>query len=269
MFSKTSVIGYILLVVALAAGAQVSPGRAGEFRGPGQERRPDLNTILARMEQAARENRDNYRAYVITRDYRLYSEGDKDPQSEVIAEISFIPPSSKEFTIAHRTGSSRGESVVRRILETERKDAASGDSPGAVSRENYDFALLGQENLGGVDCYVLELKPKRKQKNLLIGRAWVDRNTYLVRRVQGQMSKMPSWWVKSAEVRLDFSRVDGMWLHTQTKATADVRLFGRHTLTEHALKVRTGSTAAALIRPAPGAEHDRARPQVVLGTIEH
>ncbi len=270
MFLKKSVVGYILLIAAATAAAQVSGPRRSN-QGPNQQpARPELETIVERMEQAARENRESYRAYVITRDYRLYGSGDKQPQSEVIAEISFVPPTSTEYRIERRTGSSRGESVVRRILDSQRKDATSGGSPAAVTRENYEFTLLGEQKLQGGDCYVLGLQPKRKEKSLLIGRAWVDRNTYLVRRVQGQMSKTPSWWVKSAEVMLDFGNVEGMWLHTRTRATADVRLFGRHTLTENAVKIRTGTTAAALIRQRPSEVRRRfRRPEAVLGTMEH
>jgi hypothetical protein len=83
------------------------------------------------------------------------------------------------------------------------------------------------------------------------------------------MVKMPSWWVKSAQVRLDFGEVGGMWMHTGTEATADVRVFGPHTLTENALRVRTGSTVAELASPPRSAAGRHFHPQAVLGTIEH
>lgn len=269
MFGKNLAINGIFFLTAAIAAAQVHGPQPSVVR-PEPQQSPELSTIAQRMEQAARENREHYRAYTVTRNYRLYGGNEQKPSSEVLADISFVPPTTKEFTITERKGSSRGETVVRRVLESERKDAASGLAPGAVSSDNYDFTFLGQQPLDGNDCYLLGLKPKRKEKNLVLGRTWVDKNTYLVRRVQGELVKMPSWFVKSAQVTLEFGDVGGMWLQTRAKATADVRIFGPHTLTGKALEVRTGASVAELTAPKPktGRRSFR-RPQVVLGTIEH
>ena len=262
---KTAINGIFFLTAALAA-AQVPGAQPKAFRDEAQPR-PELSTIVRRMEQAAQENRQNYRAYVITREYRLYGGDQQKPSSQVMAEVSFVPPTSQEFKITESNGSSRGETVVRRILESEQKDAENGQARGAVTRNNYDFTLLGEQQLDGHQCYLLGLMPKRKEKNLLIGSAWVDKNTYLVRRVHGQMAKMPSWWMKSVDVTLDFGEAGGMWLHTSTKAKAEVRVFGPHTLIENALKVRTGETVAELTRTQPRSKR-RFRPEAVLGAVE-
>lgn len=267
MLGKISAINGIFFLIAAMAAAQVPRPQPKVDRAESQSR-PELSTLVQRMEQAAQENRQNYRAYVITREYRLYGGDQQKPSSKVMAEVSFVPPTSQEFKITQSNGSSRGETVVRRILESEQKDAVSGQARGAVTRNNYDFTLLGEQQLDGHQCYVLGLKPKRKEKNLLIGSAWVDKNTYLVRRVQGQMAKMPSWWMKSVEVTLDFGEAGGMWLHTRTKAKAEVRIFGPHTLTENALKVRTGEAVAELTRTQPRTKRRFHNPEVVLGAIE-
>ena len=220
------------------------------------------------MEQAARANRDRYRAYVVTREYRMYAGKDGKPSSTVMADISFVPPKTKDFRITETQGSSRGENVVRHILENEQKAAQTGQAPGAVSSDNYHFTLQGEQAVDGHDCFVLGLMPKRKEKSLVMGRAWVDKATYLVRRVQGELAKMPSWWIKSVEVTLGFGDVSGMWLQTSTRADADVRMFGPHTLQENAIKVRTGSTVAELIGNRSKAQRSFRRPQAVLGSFE-
>jgi hypothetical protein len=268
VFGKISAINGIFFLIAAMAAAQVQ-GAQPNVVSPQTQQSPELSMIVQRMEQAARDNREHYRAYVLTRNYRLYGGNEQKPSSEVLADISFVPPATKEFTITERMGSSRGEAVVRRVLESERKDAASGLAPGAVSRDNYDFTFLGQQRLEGNDCYLLGLQPKRKEKNLVLGRAWVDKNTYLVRRVQGQLVKMPSWWVKSAQVTLEFGDIGGMWLQTRAKATADVRILGPHTLTGNALKVQTDSTVAELTGPRRKEARRPFHPQAVLGTLEH
>ncbi len=245
MFCKKSVVGYLFFLIAALTAAQVSGPRQNPAQSV-QQQSSDLSSIVQRMEQAALANRDRYRAYVMTREYRMYGGSEQKPSSTVLADISFIPPATKDFKITEADGSTRGETVVRHILENEQKAAKTGQAPGAVSTDNYTFALQGEQNVDGHACYVLKLNPKRKEKNLVEGRAWVDKATYLVRRIEGEMAKMPSWWLKSVHVTLDFASAGGMWLQTHTEARADVRVFGVHTLTEDALKIRTGSTVAQL-----------------------
>src|SRR5689334_16039003 len=229
---------------------------------------PQLQAIVARMEQAATANREAYRPYIVTREYRTYGSNPEKPSSEVTAEVNFVPPTTKEFRITQSRGSSRGEGVVRHLLEDESKAAASGRAPGAVTRENYEFDYAGEQMLDGHACHVLRLHPKRHEQNLIDGRAWIDKDTYLVRRIQGQMAKMPSWWLRSVEVTLTFGDASGMWLQTGTKAVADVRVFGQHVLTGRAVSVKTGEAVLAKNtgrRPAMKGETARPfrRPPVV------
>lgn len=233
------------------------------------------------MEQATQQNRENYRSYVITRHYSMIGEHDEKPSSQVTAEISFVPPRQKEFRILQAVGSSRGEGIVRNILEHDVKATASGDSPGSVDRQNYDFTYAGEQVLDGNACFLLSLQPKRKEKNLVVGRAWVDQKTFLIRRVQGTLAKSPSWWIKTVEVTLDFGSAGGMWLHTASKAVADMRIFGPHTLTERALSIQAGSTVAQVIAPdrflqgttsgsaSARPARKRPHPDAVLGAMQH
>lgn len=211
---------------------------------------PNVNTIVDRLEQSALANRDHYRPYVLTREYLMYGgQVQETPSSEVLAEITFVPPTSKEYKILQARGSSRGEGVVRHILESESKAAATGSAPGAVTRENYDFTYMGEAALDRHGCYILGLQPKRKDKNLVVGRAWIDQQTFLVRRIQGHMAKLPSWWLKSVDVTLDFSEAGGMWLQTRTKAVAEVRVFGTHVLTAQSVNFQPADTVARNLAP--------------------
>ncbi len=200
------------------------------------------------MEQAARENRERYRAHVLTREFQIFGKNKEKATSEVWAETSFVPPTTKEFRILSRSGSSRGEGIVRRFLEDEVKAAAGGDAPGAITRENYDFTLLGESAVDGNSCHVLALKAKREDKRLINGRVWVDERTYLVRRMEGQMAKLPSWWLRSVYVTVVFAPVAGMWMQTGTTAVADVRLIGRHVFTSRAVSLRVSQTEAKNFR---------------------
>ncbi len=263
MLRKKSAVGYLIFLVAVTVAAQM------EVPASQPNSRPDLKTIVQRMEQAAQGNRDRYKAYVITREYRMYAGDQQKPGSKVTADISFVPPKTKEFRITEADGSPRGENVVRHILENEQKATESGQAPGAVIDDNYVFTLAGEEPLDGHPCYVLGLTPKRKEKSLIVGRAWIDKQSYLVRRVQGEMAKMPSWWIKSVQVTLNFNDVQGMWMQTSTTAHADVRVFGPHTLQENAVKVRTGSIVAELGKDKTKPRRSFRNTEAVLGSFEH
>jgi hypothetical protein len=227
----------------------------------------DLPSLVEHIEQAALQNRAHYRPYVMTRVYRLYGAQDTKPKSEVKAEISFVPPSHQDYKILQADGNSHGESIVRHLLDDQGKAAATGRAPGAISRENYDFRYVGEARLDGSDCYVVQLLPKREEKSLIAGRAWIDKTTYLVRRIDGEMSKMPSWWLKSVHVTLDFGSFDGMWLQQGTTAVADVRIVGVHTFTSKAIGLESGGVDAFKMHPAPGR---RSRGNAILGAvIEH
>jgi hypothetical protein len=229
----------------------------------------DLQTVVTRMENAANANRAHYRPYVITREYRLYASDEQHPKSEVKAEINFVPPKHQDFKIVSADGNSHGESIVRHLLEDQTKAVATGQAPGAVTRENYDFRYLGQDRIDGRDYYVLQLLPKREEKSLIAGKAWVDKVTYLVRRIDGEMAKMPSWWLKSVHVTLDFDNFDGMWLQENTRAVADVRIFGKHTFTSQAVSIEPGAVEARNAAPANRRRIVRDEAVIGAGIIEH
>lgn len=209
-----------------------------------------LDVVVSRMEEAQLRNRQNYRTYTMTRDYRLFGDDSGKANSEVIAEVTFVPPDRKTFSIQSVQGSERGENIVRKVLQSE-SEMATKDAPGALSTANYNFALLSDGEMNGRSCYVLQLIPKRQEKTLLKGRAWVDKQTYLVHRVEGDMSKTPSWWLKKVHMTMLYAEVAGMWLPTGTDAVAEVRIFGRHTFTSRAIKVQSGEVVARTFSPVP------------------
>src|SRR5262249_38613283 len=99
--------------------------------------------------------------------------------------------------------------------------------PTAIVRDNYDFAFEGEQNLQGARCYVLLLHPKREDTSLVKGRVWVDANSFLIRKVEGEMAKSPSWWVKGVKLSVQFGEMGGVWPQPPTDAGAKVRGSGK------------------------------------------
>jgi guanylate kinase len=222
----------------------------------------DVNTIVTRMQQAQAQNRIHFRPYLLTRDYKLYDKDNAQPSSEVIADISFQPPDNKQYQIKQSRGSSSGEKIVRRVLDHE-TEISQNMGEVEVSRNNYDFDLLRTDVLDGAPVYVLSLKPKRDDKSLIKGEAYVDANTFLIRRIVGRPAKNPSWWIKELDITLNFSEVKGMWMQTASQAVAQVRFVGKHVFTSQDLSVRTAEQVATATPPR--VIRRQARPTAAIG----
>jgi hypothetical protein len=115
----------------------------------------------------------------------------------------------------------------------------------AVTRENYVLSYLGETVLDGHSYYLLQLDPKRKQPELIAGQVWVDKHSFLIRRIEGEMAKSPSWWVKKVHVRFDFASPRWVWIQSSMEAVADVRCVGPQKLTSHTLDYDAPSLVAA------------------------
>jgi hypothetical protein len=223
---QTSWLLFLYLVAAMAS-ASAQTGSSV----------PTAETIIASMAQARAENRARLRPYVVTREYKLYGKERQATKSEVVADVTFVPPDSKEYTIQQINGSGLGKMIIGRMLAKEAevtKDYGATD----ISPDNYDLRFIREEEVSGQRCYVLELLPRRKDKNLLRGNIWVDANTYLLRRTEGQPAKAPSWWVRDVRIALRYGDVGGMWLQTASEATAHVRILGPCTMLSRDVKYK-------------------------------
>jgi len=211
---------------------------------------PTVETIIARMVQAQTDNRVGFRSYIVTRDYQLFGKDRHDSKSQVRADVTFVPPGSIKYIIQRAQGSGLGETIVRRMLKGE-AEIAKEYSLTDISVANYDFRFISVESLGDQLCYKLELLPRRKDQYLLRGNIWVDANTYLLRRSEGEpANKSPSWWLRNIHIELVYGDVGGMWLQTDLEATADVRIFGQYTMVTHDLEYRIGDLSVGSAAPA-------------------
>ena len=242
----------VLLMLALAALAEAqSAGPAAPAATP------DVHAIVVRMEQEQARNRARTQAYTVEREYQLLGDDDK-LLSEVTAAVTYQPPRTKDYSIQASSGSGQGQKIVRKVLEHERVAARAPEST-EVSRRNYRFRLLRTERLDGQDCFVLALEPLRKDKSLIEGEAWVDQQTFLLRRVEGKPAKNPSWWLREVRITMSYAPVGegDVWLQTATFAEAKVRFFGRRALASRNV-CRPGVVVASLRTRAVGCQVARA-----------
>ena len=212
---------------------------------------PDLNTILTRMEQAQLQSHAHMSAYSVTREYKFFGDDQQHAKSQVLAKVDFAPPNEKNYTIEQSSGSGQGEKITRKVLDHEKQMTKGESSGAALTRENYDFGFLRCESFNGRRVYVLQLLPKRNEKNLIKGLAWVDAETFHPLKVEGEPMKTPSWWVKSVKYSFTFGQVADMWLQTGMQADANVRLLGRHIMVARDVNYQLPVQMAALSTPKP------------------
>jgi outer membrane lipoprotein-sorting protein len=210
---------------------------------------PSLNSIVQGMEKSQSEVRPQT-PYQVIREYSLFGMKSSSANADVVAQVDFKSPTGKDYSIQKWSGSTRGKQIVQRVLDHETEASKGNQARTALTRDNYDFILMGDTVLDGRPCYVLGLKPKRKEKDLVSGSAWVDKSSFLILHVEGETAKAPSWWLKSVRIKLSFGDFSGAWLQTSMEAVADVRLLGFHTLRSRILDYR-GSDISASIKLAP------------------
>jgi outer membrane lipoprotein-sorting protein len=204
-----------------------------------------LDAIIQSMQRAQAAVRP-HTSYQIIREYRLFGAKDSQANSEVVAEINFRPPASRAYTIQKSSGSNRGPQVVRRILDREAElTSRENKASSAISNDNYTFNYIGEATVDGQSCYVLGLKPKRAASDLIAGQAWIDKHSFMIRQIEGEVEKTPSWWLKKVHVTLVFADLEGTWMQTSMEAVADVRIVGAHTLTSRILDYRREAEFAA------------------------
>lgn len=210
-----------------------------------------LNDIVGRMQAAELKVRASGSAHMVTREYQLSVPGSSQPKSQVIADIRYTPPSTRNYTIRNTEGSDRGAAIVRKVLDHESEMAGQVERV-AISEKNYDFALAGEGEVEGRSCYILQLKPKRENSDLLVGKAWVDRQNFLVRKIEGQPSRNPSWWIKNLHLSIEYGDAEGVWTQLKMRADAEVRFAGEHVLTSKEIDVQMPNEYA---RNQPATSH--------------
>lgn len=173
-------------------------------------------------------------AFQGTRIYHLQYEGFPGSRSaEMIVDVKYHSPETKEFTVRSATGSKLIiERVFNKLLQSE-KEALSRENQShmALNDENYTFTSAGQENTLDGLLYILSVEPRTKNKFLYRGRIWIDATDFAVVRIEAAPAKNPSFWTKDTRIEHAYTKVGDFWLPASNRSTSITRLGGRAVLT--------------------------------------
>ena len=135
------------------------------------------------------------------------------------------------YTIVSESGSDyiRGK-VLKAVLKREQELMAEGDCQRSeLTAENYEFE---EASTGNGEQYVT-IRPKRKDVLLVDGRMVLSADGGELLRVEGRLSKNPSFWTSLVNVIRHYARVDGVRVPIATESTAKVKFAGLSYLDVH------------------------------------
>jgi hypothetical protein len=119
------------------------------------------------------------------------------------------------------------EKVLKTLLRREQELIAGGNAGRAeLNEDNYEFAegLPSQDSQSGERNVIL--KPKRKDVLLVDGRIVINQEGTELLRVEGRLSKNPSFWTSLVDVVREFARVDGVRVPISTDTVAKLKFAG-------------------------------------------
>lgn len=192
---------------------------------------PSTDTIVERMVTARTRQFHQLQALDVVRDYHVDYRGlggERHAQMQVVT--SYVSPNKKDFRIVSQSGSRfLLDRILNKLLESE-KDYQADEADSDLTPRNYQFKLLGTDQVAGNDAYMLEITPRRKAKYLCRGKIWVNTRDFAIVRLEGAPAKNPSFWISHTEMANTYSKIGDFWLPVHKDATTDVRLGGKAVL---------------------------------------
>jgi hypothetical protein len=115
--------------------------------------------------------------------------------------------------------------ALKGVLDSEKENIGEWRK-GALTRENYHmiFESRTADGLLGV-----QLNPRRRDSRLLDGVAWLTSQSGALVRLEGRLSKSPSFWVRWVSVTRKYAPIHGTMMPAAVESTADVKIAGMST----------------------------------------
>jgi hypothetical protein len=201
----------VIWVVAftLLAGSAVLPAR--EWSPAGNP----ISSFFSRSEQPLHQ----YRA--LRRMHCTSDNGKYEAWLEVWTEL-------KDGRFSYQIVSERGSDtargkVLRPMLAREQELINKGDGRKSdLTSDNYEFTEAGRDGDG---ARVVHIKPRRQDPLLVEGRAVLNDGGDLLR-VEGKLSKNPSFWTSLVNIVRRYARIGGVRVPVASETTAKVKFVG-------------------------------------------
>ncbi len=175
------------ITIVLLISCAVSCGAASLAESP--------DTVITHVEAVIRARFEHIAKYVVREHYAVYRNGSAETAAEQKVEVTYQKSTGITYSTVSKSGSSMWLSrAIDPALESEREvNDVTTRHQVMLTADNYEFEVdPARDSVNGRDCFVLDLKPRRKSPYLLNGKAWVDAKTYLLVRIRGTQSRSSS-----------------------------------------------------------------------------
>lgn len=115
--------------------------------------------------------------------------------------------------------------ALKAVLDSERDNIGEWRK-GALTPENYDMIFESRTADG---LLKVQLNPRRRDSRLLSGVAWLASQSGALVRLEGRLSKSPSFWVRWVSVTRKYAPIHGTMMPAAVESTADVKIAGMST----------------------------------------
>jgi hypothetical protein len=198
--------GFTLLLSPAAARLSAGPAEDGRRAAP----------LLSQQETPLTQ----YRAF-----RRMHARSDRFNQEGWVEAWTELNGRTFAYQIVREGGSDYiRDKVLKTLLKREQEIVSAGQAGrAALTDANYEFSEPGRHGQGV--RYVL-LKPKRKDVLLVDGRMVLNQDGTELLRVEGRLSKNPSFWTSAVNVTRHFAKLDGVRVPVSVETIAKVKLAG-------------------------------------------
>jgi hypothetical protein len=188
--------------------------------------------IVDHMERNNQARANDLKHFTSLRHYSVEYKGFPGNVSAAIdVELNFDAPSTKNFHIISQTGSKYiCDHVLIKLVESE-TDASHNKRSTDLNHENYNFTLLGTENVNGRPAYIFKVEPITESKYLYRGKVWVDVAEFALVKIDAEPSKSPSFWISKTQIHHIYSKIGEFWLPETNRSETQVRIGGTAALT--------------------------------------
>jgi hypothetical protein len=154
---------------------------------------------------------------------------DTDLHGEFEVERKYSAPRTLLFKPIRFVGDKFVKSnIITRILQSEVDHVQKDDATlTAVNSSNYKFSYKGHADLDGRDVLQYAVKPRAKRPGLFKGKLYLDAHNGGLVRVEGNIVKSPSFFVKHVQFVQDYAEIDNFMLPVHNHTEAQARIVGR------------------------------------------
>jgi len=242
MKSQAQSVARFILVVSLMVATNLPTLKANQLatgdvlpdEGLSRYSGPNItdDELFSKLLERNHERDIHLQEYTGVRAYRVTNDRGK-VHAEAVVLVEYRAPGTKTFTTTSEQGSRIVRSVVfKRLMESEVEAAAGRNHrDSSIKPDNYTFHLLGEDDVDGYHCFVVQAVPKRRDKYLFEGKIWIDTQDFAIVKIAGHPAKNPSFWLKQVDFVRRYQKIGEFWLPLKDETITELRIHGKKILT--------------------------------------